>query len=62
MPKDHNRQVEGGEVDINGMFGYAGENDVVWADVEKHVVYHLYSKEITGEELLKVARGIYKLE
>ena len=62
MPKDHNRQVEGGEVDINGMFGYAGENDVVWADVEKHVVYHLYSEKITCEELLKVARGIYKLE
>ena len=62
MPKDYNRQPEGVEVEINGMFGYAGENDVVWADVERHVVYHLYSEKITGEELLKVARGIYKLE
>ena len=61
MPKDHNRQIKGEEVEINGMFGYAGENDVVWADVERHVVYHLYSEKITGEELLKVALSIYEV-
>lgn len=62
MPKDHNRQVEGEEVEINGMFGYAGENDVVWADAENHIVFHLYSKEITGDDLLSVALGINKAE
>ena len=62
MPKDPNGQVKGEAVEINGMFGYAGENDVVWADVERHVVYHLYSKKITGDELLKVALSIYKTE
>ena len=44
IAKDHNRQIKGEEVEINGMFGHAGENDVVWADVERHVVYHLYSE------------------
>lgn len=58
MPKDHNRQIKGVTVEINGLFGYAGENDVVWADTENHVVFHLHSKAVTGEDLLKVALGI----
>lgn len=62
MPKDRNGVILGKEVKINGMFGYAGENDVVWADVERHVVYHLHSKDITGDDLLKVALSIYKAE
>lgn len=61
MPKDRNGVIQGEEVEINGLFGYAGENDVVWADAERHVVYHLHSKEITGEELLKVALSIYEV-
>lgn len=62
MPKDRNGVILGKEVEINGMFGYAGENDVVWADVERHVVYHLHSKDISGDDLLKVALSIYKAE
>ena len=46
------------EVEINGMFGLATENHVVWADPETHRVYHLTSEDVIGEELLKVAQSI----
>lgn len=46
------------EVEINGMIGLATENHIAWADPEKHVVYHLYSEDITGDALLKVAQSI----
>lgn len=62
MPKDRNGVIQGEEVEINGLFGFAGENDVVWADVERHVVFHLHSKDITDDDLLKVALSIYKTE
>jgi len=48
----------GEEVEIGGMFGIASKNDVAWADPERHVVYHLYSETVTGDELLKVAQSI----
>lgn len=50
--------VVGEEVEINGMFGIADRRHIAWCDPEKHVVYHLYSKHVTGEDLLKVARSI----
>ena len=46
------------EVEINGLFGLATEEHIVWADPEAHKVYHLTSEDITGEELLKVACSI----
>lgn len=46
------------EVEIDGMFGLATENDIAWADPDKHIVYHLYSEDITGDELMKVAQSI----
>lgn len=46
------------EVEVNGMFGLATENDVVWAEPENHKVFHLTSEDITGDELLKVAQSI----
>lgn len=52
----------GTEVKINGMYGLAAEHDVAWADSENHVIYHLYSKDISGEELLKIAQSIAKTE
>lgn len=61
MPKDRDGVIQGEEVDINGMFGYAGENDIVWADTENHVVFHLHSKDISGDNLLKVALSIYNV-
>ncbi len=51
-------ETAGREVDINGMFGIASENDIAWADPKKHIVYHLYSEDIIDEELLKVAQNI----
>ena len=53
-----NGQVAGEEVEINGMFGIATNLDIAWADPEKHVVYHLHSNDVLGEELLKVAQSI----
>lgn len=52
----------GTEVEINGMYGLAAEHDVAWADPEKHIVFHLNSKELSGEELLKIAQSISKTE
>lgn len=51
-------EIVGEEVEINGMYGLAAENDIAWANPETHVVYHLYSKDVTGEELLKVAQSM----
>ena len=49
------------EVEVCGMFGLATENDVVWAEPETHRVFHLYSKDVTGDELLKVAQSIVEI-
>lgn len=46
------------EVEVNGMFGLTTEHHVVWADPAVHKVFHLYSENITDEELLKVAQSI----
>lgn len=53
-------EIVGEEVEINGMFGLAIGNHIAWADPETHVVYHLYSEDVIGEELLKVAQSIVK--
>lgn len=46
------------EVEINGMFGLSTENHIVWADPTVHKVFHLTSEDITGDELLKIAKSI----
>ena len=51
-------EIVGIEVEINGMFGIADQQDIAWADPEKHIVYHLHSEDVTGEELLKIAQSI----
>lgn len=51
-------EIVGEEVEINGMYGLAIGNHIAWADPETHVVYHLTSKDVIGEELLKVAQSI----
>ena len=58
MPKNRDGELLAETVEINGMFGYFSRTDVVWADPEKHMVYHLHSKHITIEELLNTARSI----
>ena len=50
--------IVGDEIEINGMYGLATSNRVVWADPENHVFYYLSSEDVTGEELLKVAKSI----
>jgi hypothetical protein len=50
----------GEEIEVNGMFGIATNCDIVWADPERHVVYHLHSEDVMGEELLKIAQSISK--
>ena len=50
--------IVGDEIEINGMYGLSTDNRIVWADPEKHVYYYLYSEDVTGEELLKVAQSI----
>ena len=50
--------IVGDEIEVNGMYGLATGNHVVWADPENHVFYYLYSEDVTGSELLNVARSI----
>ena len=50
--------IVGTEVEINGMYGIAADENVAWADPENHVLYYLCSKDVTGAELLKVAQSI----
>lgn len=54
--------VLGEETQINGMFALATGNRIVWADPEKHVVYHLHSEDVLGEELLRIAQSILPSE
>lgn len=48
----------GDEIEVSGMYGLAVGNHIAWADPEKHVVYHLTSEDVLGEELRKVAQSI----
>jgi len=51
-------KIVGEEVTVNGMFGIVSTHDIAWADPETHRVYHLHSKDISPEELLKIAQSI----
>ena len=51
-------EIVGVEVEVNGMFGIADKQDIAWADPERHIVYHLHSEDVTGDELLKIAQSI----
>ena len=51
-------ETVGEEVEIGGMFGIVTDSDIAWADPENHRVFHLYSKDVTGQELLQVAQSI----
>lgn len=51
-------QPVGEEIEINGMFGIATNCHIAWADPERHIVYHLHSEDVLGDELLKVAQSI----
>lgn len=53
-------QTAGEEIEINGLFGIATNCDIAWADPENHVVYHLHSEDVMGEELLRVAQSMLK--
>lgn len=50
--------IVGDEIEINGMYGLSTDNRIVLADPETHVYYYLYSEDVTGEELMKVAKSI----
>ena len=51
-------EVVGKEIEVNGMFGIMADEHIAWADPQTHKVYHLYSADISGQELLKVAESI----
>lgn len=46
------------DVEVSGMVGIQAENHIAWADETTHQVFHLYSEDVSGEELLKVAQSI----
>ena len=62
MHRNQQGELVAEEIQINGMFGYVRRNHIAWADPDTHVVYHLYSEDISADELLKVALSIYKTE
>lgn len=62
MPKNHLGERACEETEINGMFGYTRKDHIAWADPEKHVVFHLFSEDVTPEELLEVAQSIFLTE
>lgn len=62
MRRNQQGEVVSEEIQINGMFGYVRRYHIAWADPDTHVVYHLYSEDITADELLKVALSVYKTE
>ncbi len=46
------------EIQVDGMLGLMTDRHTAWADPEKDRVFHLYSKDVSPEELLKVAQSI----
>ena len=46
------------DVVVSGMVGIQSDNHIAWADETTHQVFHLYSEDVSGEELLKVAQSI----
>ena len=62
MHRNRQGEIEAEEIQVNGMFGYVRRNHIAWADPHKHVVFHLYSEDLSGEELLEVARSVFPAE
>lgn len=54
--------IVGQRMEIDGMFALSSGSDIAWADTERHVVFHLSSKDITPEELLEVAKSIQRAD
>lgn len=54
--------IVGDEIEVNGMYGLATSNHVVWADPENHVFYYLFSEDVTGNELLNVAQSMVEIQ
>ncbi len=54
--------IVGQRTEIDGMFALSSGSDIAWADTERHVVFHLSSKDITPEELLEVAKSIQRAD
>jgi len=54
--------VAGKEAEVCGMYGLITGNHIAWADPDRHVVYHIYSEDLTGEELLTIAQSIKKTD
>lgn len=60
MPRNPMGEIIGEKTEINGLPGYMLEEEIAWADPDRHIVYHLYSEDVTGEALLEVAKSIYE--
>lgn len=50
--------ISGEEGTVCSMYALITGNHIAWADPERHVVYHISSEDVTGDELLKVAQSI----
>lgn len=57
-----NGKIVGQRTEIDGMFALASGADVAWADTERHVVFHLYSEDITSSQLLEVAESVQRTD
>ena len=51
-------QVPHEQIQVDEMFGLMTDKHIAWADPENDRVFHLYSKDVTGDELLKVAQSV----
>lgn len=57
-----NGKIVGQRTEIDGMFALSSGCHIAWADTERHVVFHLYSEDITSEQLLEIARSIQRAD
>lgn len=53
-------EVVAEDVEICGMVGIMTQQHIAWADPDTHKVFHIYSEDVTGEELLEVARSVVR--
>ena len=53
-------EVVAEDVEICGMVGIMTQQHIAWADPDTHKVFHIYSEDVTGDELLEVARSVVR--
>jgi len=57
---DEGFEIVAEDIEVSGMVGIQSVSHIAWADDTTHQAFHLYSEDVSGEELLKVAQSVVR--